>query len=185
MMWKVKLMLPEREEMIEKIKSLIEHVFTGSIVRRTGTGCPDDDYSDNTEVFEAYMIEDEDLERFKDFVWKMNKEIAEPGGFSIMVHSLNPEDTNEYRLEHYNSERAKRITSKYITDKQERAFIKVAAKIAICAIASRTISDFSEMELTRVSVKPSWDENGKNGDKHSDAVRGTAISAESSIKVAS
>ncbi len=177
-------MLPERKENIEKIKSLIEHVFTGSIVRRTGTGCPDDDYSDDTEVFEAYMIEDEDLERFKDFVWKMNKEIAEPGGFSIMVHSLNPEDTNEYRREQYNDEKAKRDAARNFSAKHERLFIESLARTAVCTIASRTISDFLSKEL-KSRIKPSWDENGKNGDKHSDTSQGTAISAELAFKVAS
>lgn len=178
-------MLPERKEIIEKIKSLVEDAFSGSIVRRIGTGCPDDDYSDDTEVFEAYMIEDEDLELFKDFVWKMNKENAEPGGFSIMVHTLNPEDTKEYRLEQYNNEKEKRLFSYYIFVTSERKFIEPVAQKGFCEAAMLLGTDSMGIELYSYQIKQNWDENGINGDNDSDAVQGTAISTELSIKVAS
>lgn len=175
----------DRELIRQEIINRIQSGFPGSLVIHIGTGSPGDDYNDGTEQFEALMVKDEDFKRFVLFTAKLEEELAEPNDFFINVDSINPELTKEYRLEQYNDEKAKRDASRYISAKHEKLFIEAFAQTAICFAAILTISDFSEMELTRVSVKPSWDENGKNGDKHSDAVRGTAISAESSIKVAS
>jgi hypothetical protein len=97
-----------RENLLKEVVSRIEAEFPGSLVVWTGTGSPDDDYQDDTEWFEAYMIQDNDLARFEEFTWQLNEEIAEPNGFAIMVHGLNPEITLQYRLEEYNAEKAKR-----------------------------------------------------------------------------
>jgi hypothetical protein len=178
-------MLPERKEVIKKITSLIEDAFPESLVRRIGTGCPDDDYSDGTEVFEAYMIEDDVLGRFKDFVWKINNEIAEPEGFSIMVHTLSPEDTKEYRLEQYNNEKEKRLFSYYIFVKSERTFIETVAQKGFCEAAMFLGTDTMGIELYRYQIRQNWDENGINGDNDSDALQGTILGSDLSIKVAS
>ena len=91
----------KRESIIKKIIEQIEKKFIGVIVVWRNTGTYGDDFKDDTEVFEAYMVKEEIFDKFTDFVWKMADTYAYPNGFSIMVHDLTPEETREYRWSEY------------------------------------------------------------------------------------
>ena len=96
----MKSMKMEDAELINAVISRIEREFPDAVVIWTGTGCPDDDY-DETENFEALWIEKDRYAEFQDLVWQLEEEIAEPCGYSIMVHALSPEVTKEYRWDEY------------------------------------------------------------------------------------
>ncbi len=93
----------KRKRVIDEVIKRIEAAFEGSIVVHTGTGTPSDEYRDDTESFEAFMIEDDDLERFIDFEWELNENYTEPLGVTISVDALNPEVTMKYRRDEYNA----------------------------------------------------------------------------------
>jgi hypothetical protein len=92
-----------RELLIGQIIEHLESEFPGVIVAWRNTGTYGDDFKDDTEVFEAYMVGEEIYDDFTDFVWKMADLYAYPNGFSIMIHDLTPEETKEYRWEEYQS----------------------------------------------------------------------------------
>jgi len=95
----------DRYALRKEIITRIEKAFPGSIVVWLGTGCPDDNFQDDTERFEAYMIPREDTRRFEDFVWQLYLELGKPNGFAIMVHDLDPETTEKYRQDEYLTEK--------------------------------------------------------------------------------
>jgi len=97
----MKLNRGKRESCIKKIIERIEHKFAGVIAVWRNTGTYGDDFKDDTEVFEAYMVKEEDYDEFTDFVWEMADTYAYPNGFSIMVHDLTPDETREYRGREY------------------------------------------------------------------------------------
>jgi hypothetical protein len=101
----------DRDQLRKEIVSRIEAEFAPDVIAHwVGTGCPDDDFKDDTERFEAYMVEGRDLERFIHFVRLLRKEIGKPHGFSIMVHPLNAENTTNFHLKEYEAEKARRIS---------------------------------------------------------------------------
>lgn len=104
-------MRTERERLRQEIIQRIENAFPGAIVRWVSNGSPDDDYIDDTERFEAYMIVEEDSGKFEDFVWDLHIEIGKPNGFSLMVHDLDPETTNQYRSAEYEVEKQRRLAT--------------------------------------------------------------------------
>jgi len=92
--------MQNRNELIKTVVEEIETAFPGSVVVWTGTGLPDS--KDNqTDEFEAFMIKDEDYIRFEEFVWNLEKTLAQPNGFSLMIHGLSPQVTEEYRKKEY------------------------------------------------------------------------------------
>lgn len=101
----------DKENLRKEIISRIEAEFPGVVVASLGSGSPDDDFKDNTERFEAYMVPDRVLGRLMDFIRKLSREVAKPCGFSLMVHTLDPDVTTDFRLEEYEAEKAKRIAS--------------------------------------------------------------------------
>jgi len=104
-----------RKKLLSEIIEAIETSFRGSIVVWTGTGCPDDEY-DDTEIMEAYMIKDKDYVRFEDFVWELEEKVAEPNGFSVMIHGLSPTATRKHRWSRFLSESKKRMSEDIIED---------------------------------------------------------------------
>lgn len=90
----------KKEELISEVTHRIESNFNDSIVRWVGTGIPDEDDAD-VERFEVLWITDEDYSRFRDFVWDLEVNLAEPNGFALMVHCLSPKATQEHRLKEY------------------------------------------------------------------------------------
>ena len=102
----------QKKELINQVIQKIESAFTDSIVLWSGTGCPDEDFAE-TEQFEALWITVEDYDRFEDFVWDLEKSLAEPNGYSTMVHCLSPDATREYRWKEYQKERIKRHLKLY------------------------------------------------------------------------
>ena len=91
----------DRQEIIKEIIYLIEHEFEGVTAVWIGRGTPSDNFSDDTEVFEAYMVEDKLYDQFVEFKWQLRAKIARPLGFSIVIHDLNPAETKEYRWTEY------------------------------------------------------------------------------------
>jgi hypothetical protein len=89
-----------KDELINEVTHRIESNFNDSIVRWLGTGSPDEDDAD-VERFEVLWITDEDYSRFRDFVWDLEVNLAEPNGFALMVHCLSPKATQEHRLNEY------------------------------------------------------------------------------------
>ncbi len=110
----MRLKASKRVRLIRQIADRIERAFPGSeevpasVVIWRNTGTASDDFQDDTEVFEAYMIPEEDYERFVLLTWELSREIAHPNGFSIMVHDLTPDETREYRWEEYRRELRRR-----------------------------------------------------------------------------
>lgn len=98
----------------ERIIREIEDNFKDSIVIWRGTGLPDDEY-DETERFEALWITDDDYERFLDFAWYLEKEIAQPNDYSTMIQCLSPEATRKYRWKEYQDMRQLKSTSRLKT----------------------------------------------------------------------
>lgn len=90
----------KKEELISEVTHKIESNFNDSIVRWLGTGSPDEDDAD-VERFEVLWITDEDYLRFRDFVWDLEVNLAEPNGFALMVHCLSPKATQKHRLKEY------------------------------------------------------------------------------------
>ena len=146
-----------RESIRQEIKNRIQVEFPGSLVIHFGTGSPGDDYNDDTEQFEALMVEDEDFKRFVLFTAKLEEELAEPNGFFINVDSINPELTMKYRREEYENEIRKRESGK----KQNYQTV---------ALQNR--------------VNSTWDENGKNGESMKGCFIGARLSAGTFGKVA-
>ncbi len=99
-----------REKLRQEIIKRIEEAFPGSVVAWLGNGSPDDNYNDDSEQFEAYMIAEKDSIRFQDFVWDLYLEFGKPNGFSIMVFDLDPDATVKYRYKEYQAEKAKRAS---------------------------------------------------------------------------
>jgi hypothetical protein len=97
----------DRETLRKKVIEMIESNFTDSVVIWRGVGLPDDEY-DETERFEALWITDADYERFLDFEWNLEKTLAQPNGFSIMVQCLSPEATKKYRWREYQDKKQKK-----------------------------------------------------------------------------
>lgn len=91
----------ERMKLINVVKELIYSKFPSSVVIWCGTGTPSDNYQDNTEVFEAYMITDEDFEDFVELKWKIRREINMETGVTISIRDLTPEETKEFRSTEY------------------------------------------------------------------------------------
>jgi hypothetical protein len=91
--------LPEAD--IKKIIERIENKFPGSAVVWIGSGSPDQDFSDNSEMFEALKIEDRDYEEFVNFTWELELDIKEKTGYSLIVLAVNPENTMKFRKEVY------------------------------------------------------------------------------------
>ncbi|MCD6217241.1 hypothetical protein J7L05_05205 [bacterium] len=101
-----------KEKLIAQVIQRIESEFTESIVVWTGTGCPDEDF-DYVDGFEAFWITDDNYERFEDFVWELEENLANPNGYSIMVHCLSPEATKKCRLKEYQEEKYLRLSQQY------------------------------------------------------------------------
>jgi len=99
----------KRMDHIRAVIDRIEREFPGSLVIWRNTGTASDHFEDDTEVFEAYMIREEDYERFVRFTWVLMDEIATPNGFSIMIHDLSPDQTRKYRWEEYRAEKQRRL----------------------------------------------------------------------------
>ncbi len=90
-----------RSKLIQAVKQMIYAEFPNSVVIWRGTGTPSDDYQDDTEVFEVYMIPVKDYEEFVDLKWMIRRKISEKAGVNISIRDLTPEETKEYRLEEY------------------------------------------------------------------------------------
>jgi len=96
-----------KRKFINEIIKRIESRFKDTIVIWRGTGIPDEIY-DDTEVFEALWVPLEDHELFRNFVWNLQESYAEPNGCTIMVDSLSPEITKEFRWREYQEGIARR-----------------------------------------------------------------------------
>jgi len=103
----------DRETLRKEVIRQIEENFADSIVLWSGTGLPDEE-DDDTEQFEALWITDDDYERFLDFEWKLESELAKPNGFRIMVQCLSPEATKKYRWNEYQSGKLHKTTEFYL-----------------------------------------------------------------------
>ena len=104
-----KLKKEDRDDIIKEVIKRIEEAFEGSVVVWLGNGTPSDEYKDDTESFEAFMIKDNELERFIDFTWDLNESFTEPLGFLISVDALNPETTLKFRRAEYDEGRKRKI----------------------------------------------------------------------------
>ena len=60
---------------IQEIINRIESKFHDSLVIWEGSGCPDEDYGDEIEVFTACMIHEKDYRKFTDFIWDIKKNL--------------------------------------------------------------------------------------------------------------
>ena len=107
----------QRQDIINEVIKRIEAEFEGVIVVHFGTGTPSDEYQDDTESFEAFMVKDEVLEQFDHFTWDLNENLTEREyGFSISVDALNPEITQQYRSQEYRDAFLKRVITPRISD---------------------------------------------------------------------
>jgi hypothetical protein len=101
----MKLQDPKRLNYIEQIAGRIEAAFPNSIVVWAGSGTPDEDFANtDTEVMEAYGIPEGQYERFEETVWSLQKTVADPNGFSIMVFEFSPSEVSQFRQAEYDAE---------------------------------------------------------------------------------
>ena len=90
------------------------------------------------------------------FAAKLNKKITESNGVSIAVDAINPELTEEFRQEQYNSEKAKRIAPQYISAKREVITYKSILTTAVCKSDFQEMSMFSRKELSEIYAQRNW-----------------------------
>lgn len=102
--------MTKRQDIIERIIHQLQDRYRGCIVAYTGSSLIDYELeNEEVEVFETYMLPEIHTKQFKDFVWDLELNLAEPNGFSIVVHDLTPEETRKYRPEVYRTI----LTSRY------------------------------------------------------------------------
>ena len=87
-----------REDLQKLVILSIQEQFPGAIAVWCGSGIEDDEF-EGIDFFEAYLIPAEDKARLQDLAWELEKESAEPNGFSIMVHGFTPEETSKFRAD--------------------------------------------------------------------------------------
>lgn len=116
---------------IARVRKEINNRFPDSVVVWIGTGTPSDNYEDNTEVFDAYMIPEGSYEDFVELEWKLRDEIFQYFGINISIRDLTPEETKKYRWEQY----LENFTRQRIYSKKAGHFMPKKSSEASCSFA--------------------------------------------------